>query len=503
MVEQHTHVNESLPIWRRRGFLQAAIALAASGISSRGLTRSLTMPDSGGQVFSSRYVTRDHRDYEQWRTAMPWQLYKAPRYPDAIVRPEHAAAIPDIVKRARQLGRRIAIKSGGHNVSEAFLRDGGLLLDLGELQSMSVAADADSASVQPALWSHGLLQGLKSANRAFPVAHCATVPMGGFLMGGGIGYNHDNWGVMGCRAIRAAHVVTADGESLRVSADQHPDLFWSLRGAGMGFPAIVTEFELQLFPAPASVMETAAIFTLDALPDAIAMFSDWAASKPADCELMMLLAHNPMAPADAPAEMKKLAIARAVAYTDSESSSRERLAKLISHPTVDRAVAPATIVATTLEGMAEESINPTMGLGFGRYAVDTVWTDRLGDLADALKQQLLAAPSTKTHFVISPKLNRALPGDTAFSMIGDYFVGAYTVWDNAADDVNNFSWLQATREVLHPVALGQYINEVDAFNDPGAPARCFTDANWQRLKQVRAAYDPDGVFQTWPGAHQG
>ena len=90
----------------------------------------------------------------------------------------------------------------------------------------------------------------------------------------------------------------------------------------MGFPAIVTELELQLFPAPASVMETAAIFTLDALPEAIAMLNDWVASQPADCELMMLLANNPMAPPDAPAHIKKLAIARAVAFTDSENSSR-------------------------------------------------------------------------------------------------------------------------------------------------------------------------------------
>jgi len=500
MAEQHTPCTESLNVWRRRGFLRAAAVLAATGVSPRGLTSPTLTPTDDTPNFASRHITRNHPDYEQWRTAMPWQLYKAPRYPEAIVRPHDPEEVPDIVNSARRQGRRIAVKSGGHNVSEAFLRDGGVLLDLGEFQSMTVSADADSALVQPALWSHGLLQGLATFNRAFPVAHCATVPMGGFLMGGGIGYNHDNWGGLGCHAIRGAQVVTASGESLYISADNHPDLFWSLKGGGMGFPAIVTELELQLFPAPASVMETAAIFTLDALPEAIAMLNDWVASQPADCELMMLLANNPMAPPDAPAHMKKLAIARAVAFTDSENSSRERLSKLISHPTVDRAVAPATIAATSLVQMAEQSINPAMGLGFGRYAVDTIWTNHLSELAEVLQRRLLAAPSPKTHFVISPKLNRDLPRDAAFSVVGETFVGAYTVWNDAAGDDSNFTWLQNTREELHPKALGQYINEVDAFRDPAAPARCFSPASWERLAQVRRAYDPKGAFETWPGA---
>lgn len=499
MASQYKAIEDSLQVWRRRGFLRAAVALAASGMGARAYADPVLTTKHNEPEFSCRHITRDHPDYEKWRVAMPWQLYTAPRFPEAIVRPNRADEVPDIVQRARHRGRRIAVKSGGHNVSEAFLRDGGILLDLGELQGLAVEADTNIARVQPALWSHGLLQGLAPYDRTFPVAHCATVPMGGFLMGGGIGYNHDNWGVLGCHAIKAAQVVTASGESMRISKDSAPDLFWALKGAGMGFPAIVTELELELFQAPASVMETAAIFTLDGLPDAIKMLNDWTAARPADTELMMLLAHNPMAPADAPPTMKKLAIARAVTYTNSESSSRERLATLLSHPTIERSVAPIAVVDTSLERMAEESINPAMGLGFGRYAVDTVWTNRLLDLTHTLSRQLMKAPSDKTHFVISPKLNRNLPTDAAFSRIGDYFVGAYTVWDGASDDASNFDWLQNTRKAIHPLAIGQYINEVDAFADPSAPTRCFSSANWQRLAEVRANYDPKNIFETWPG----
>ena len=154
--------------------------------------------------------------------------------------------------------------------------------------------------------------------------------------------------------------------------------------------------------------------------------------------------------------------------------------------------------ATSLEQMSVESINPALGLGFGRYAVDTVWTDELAAMAGALRQQILTSPSPKTHFVISPKMNRQLSRDSAFSVVGDTFVGAYAVWDAADDDAANFAWLQQTKKTLAARACGQYINEVDAFRDTSAPARCFSPGAWQKLSEVRKQYDPKGRLYAWP-----
>ena len=97
MAEQHTPCTESLNVWRRRGFLRAAAVLAATGVSPRGLTSPTLTPTDDTPNFASRHITRNHPDYEQWRTAMPWQLYKAPRYPEAIVRPHYPEEVPDIV----------------------------------------------------------------------------------------------------------------------------------------------------------------------------------------------------------------------------------------------------------------------------------------------------------------------------------------------------------------------------------------------------------------------
>ena len=489
-------------VWRRRGFLSAAATLAAT---CSPVLQALTETPQilGGTGYPGRSVFQGDRDYERWRQAMAWQLYKAPRYPEVIVRPDHREQVASVVRKCAAEGRRIAVKSGGHNVSEAFLRDGGLLLDLGELQHLELSSDGSSAWVEPALWSYELLRGLDEADKAFPVSHCATVPMGGFLMGGGIGYNHDNWGTIGCENIIAAEVVLPGGESRIVSSEETPDLLWALKGGGMGFPGVVTRLNIALHPKPKSVMETAVIFPIGHLDLAIELLNDWAKANPVDTELMMLLASNPMATDDTPPQARKMAIARAVTYTASYSASRTQLETLVNHPNTVHAVAPIEFKSTSLQKMSIESVNPKMGLGFGRYAVDTIWTDRLHDMTDSLNQQISQAPSNKTHFVISPKMNKNVSEDCAFSRIGSTFVGAYTVWDDESEDDRNFNWLSKTRSALHPFSKGQYINEVDAFANPGAPQQCFSSSAWARLNETRRRFDPSELFYGWPGTGRG
>ena len=482
-------------IWTRRGFIGALGVLAAAG---RGAWASGS-PESWRAGIAGRSVARGEPDYPSWHQAMPWQMYTAPRYPDLIVRPDAAEAVPALLRAAGEQGLRVVVKSGGHNVSESFLRQGGMLLDLGELQGIEVDAAAGTAWVEPALWSHGLLQAIEPAGWAFPIAHCATVPMGGYLLGGGLGYNHDNWGTLACHSVLAAEVVLASGETVIASPDSHADLYWALRGAGTGFFGVVTRYQLRLYPAPAAVHESSYIFPLSRLDAATGMLQDWAAAGPADTELMMLLAHNPMAPADAAPADQKMCIVRAVVYSDSPEQAARQLGALGAHPVAATAAMKIEMQPTSLKKMQVESVDADMGLGFGRYAVDTIWTDRLAEVMAAISDHFMYANSVKTHFVISPKMNRTLPGDAAFSRVGKTFVGAYAMWDETEQDGASFAWLAGASARMRPLAVGQYINEVDAFRDPAAPARCFSEAAWQRLAQLRRRHDPHGLFFGWPG----
>jgi FAD/FMN-containing dehydrogenase len=109
--------------------------------------------------------------------------------------------------------------------------------------------------IQPALRSREFNRLLAAQGLAFPVGHCPTVHLSGFLLNGALGGNSNAW-KPGCFSIEAARVVTADGSVLTASEKQNKqnaDLLWAVRGAGPGFFGVVTEFSLRVYPAPAAI----------------------------------------------------------------------------------------------------------------------------------------------------------------------------------------------------------------------------------------------------------
>ncbi|HET6709811.1 FAD-binding oxidoreductase [Amycolatopsis sp.] len=132
------------------------------------------------------------------------------RRPAVVVRPAGPADVATALAYAREAGLDVSVRGGGHNYGGAAVVDGGLCLDLSSLQAISV--DPESRT-----------------------ARC-----------GGFGWLTAKHG-MSCDNLLSVELVTADGEVLRVSAEEHPDLFWALRGGGGNF-GVVTEFEFRLHP---------------------------------------------------------------------------------------------------------------------------------------------------------------------------------------------------------------------------------------------------------------
>lgn len=497
--------------WSRRKFIVAlGLACSACGVrtTSSEDTNEPPLPSlslSGKdftkwkKTFDGRVITYKDKHYEAWRTSMPWQMWTADRKPTMIVRPNNRDSVIKAVNFARKHGVKIAIKSGGHNVSEAFLRDNSLLLDLGELQGIEVNPESKTAWVEPALWSHLLIEATAAHGLAFPVAHCASVPMGGYLLGGGVGINGNEWGSMACHSIIAVEVITADGQTIIATADQHPDIYWAVRGAGTGFFGVVTRFQLQLYALPPAIYESMYFFPLDAIEEANQFLLDIAASGVKKTELMMLMAHNPMAPRNATASERKICIARIATFANSEEEARVLLEDAFKHPSLNKALMKQEMHPASFKTMAETSVNAAAGLGFGRYAVDTVWTNKPSKSISAIKQIFAQAPDEGNHVVVSYLINPTLEKNAAFSVIGDVFIGSYAVWRDPKNDNANFSWTKKMGAALLPYAEGQYINEVDGFNNPSSIQRCYSPESWLRLRQLKNKYDPNNLFHDYQG----
>ena len=475
---------------RRTFATMLPLGLAACAADRKGfvLPSETSITTLGGRV-----VVRGNADFESWRTSMPWQSWVADRYPALIVRPNNRAEAIAAVRYAGQNDFRVAVKSGGHNLSEAFLRDDSLLLDLGELQGMSVDPIAQTAWVEPSLWSQFLIKQVAQHNLAFPVAHCATVPMGGYLLGGGVGVNGDEWDTIACHSILAAEVLLADGTVVVASPEQHEDLYWAVRGAGTGFFGTVLRYKLKLYPQPSQVYESVFMFPLDQIGAAHELLYSLAQNHVRKTELMMLMAHNPMAAND-PNAPAHICIARIVAFADSIGEANAILDQVEGRPAAMQAMFRVPKTTTSIEAMGKASVDWSRGLGFGRSAVDTVWTDDPGVLLDDLKRQFVASPSRHNHVIVSYKINPQLREDAAFSVIGDAFVGTYGVWEDPGADEANFQWVKVMGETMRKHAHGQYINEVNAFDDSDVQRRCFSEDAWQRLQGLKRKYDADDRY---------
>ncbi|MFD3454348.1 FAD-binding oxidoreductase [Streptomyces sp. NPDC058691] len=437
-------------------------------------------------------VRKGDAGYEDVRSSQLWNGYQPRRHPDVIVRAASVRDVPAAIAMARAEGLRVAVRTGGHSWCGAPLRDGGMLLDLSALRRCAVDPARATATVEPGMLSAGLSRTLAGAGLAFPTGHCPTVALGGYLLSGGLGWNSGEWGPA-CASIRAIEAVTADGEVVRCDERENADLFWAARGAGPGFFAVVTAFRLALRPRPAAIATTSYVCHLGEVESLADWATDTAEELPPNVEVAFTLL------TDAGSGEVVVSLS-GTAFAGSHDEAARALAPLagapLSAPPLRRAVAEPTSMEALYARAAE--VWPERH----RYAADTLWSyaDR-GTLLSRLGDALSRAPSAKS-LVLAPlapaSRNRELWRDMAFSALGDTEVAPYAVWDDPSRDEVNVRWLRETMASVAPLGTGHYIAEADLSADDSRARRSYTAADWARLGALRARYDPDGLFHSFP-----
>ncbi|TQN69593.1 6-hydroxy-D-nicotine oxidase, partial [Colletotrichum shisoi] len=222
--------------------------------------------------------------FAEYSTAVWGRVFNArrdfSRRPVAVVQATRKAHVVAAVRLAAERGWRVSVRSGGHSWAAWSVRDEALLLDLGGLgkeiggdEGMVYDPATGVVAVAPARTGRELNEYLagqiggpgddsvEGVGRWFPGGHCPDVGLGGFLLQGGMGWNCKNWG-WACENVVAVDVVTADARELRCSETGNADLFWAARGAGPGFPAVVTRFYLRTRPL-AGMFQSLYFYSLD------------------------------------------------------------------------------------------------------------------------------------------------------------------------------------------------------------------------------------------------
>src|SRR5689334_1462352 len=197
------------------------------------------------QSFHGTVLSAYEPGYEQARVLFNTRIRTRPA---VLCRCADTADVVTAVRFARDAGLPVAVRGGGHHASGLSLVDDGLVIDVGGLRD--IALDAAGVTTGPGAGWREIDRVTLAADLAAPGGECPTVSNAGFSLGGGYGLLSRPFG-LGCDHIVEAEVVTADGRALRAAEDEHPDLFWALRGAGGAGLGVVTKLRYRLNEVPA------------------------------------------------------------------------------------------------------------------------------------------------------------------------------------------------------------------------------------------------------------
>ncbi|MFI9722751.1 FAD-binding oxidoreductase [Streptomyces sp. NPDC052396] len=441
-------------------------------------------------------IRRGDRGYESARAGAVWNGRKPERFPAAIARPGSEQDVRQALRYARTQGLRVSVLSGGHNWSGSQLRDGGLLMDLSRLAQCHVDPGSATATVGPAATGQELVAALTPHQLAFPVGHCPTVAVGGYLLSGGLGWNSRAWGPA-CADVQEIQVVTADGRTVVCSETDHSDLFWAARGAGPGFFAVVTRFRLRLHPRPASIMTTSLTFALSEAGPVAGWAERTTRQLPPNVEVALVLRALGKPTATAPAGPRIEVGATCFAGTREEALAS--LAPVAACPfaagALSRQPPEPTSFAALHAGAA--AVWPPQH----RYAADTLWSAETYETQLTRTAEAIARAPSGHSLVLAPvqpvSEDPALLRNMAFAPLGQSYLACYAIWDDPAADEANLPWLRAMMNGADPPGRGgHYIAEADLEAGPDAARRCYVPADWDRLRELKARWDPDNLFHS-------
>ena len=420
--------------------------------------------------------------------------------PRAVVLCATANDVGATLSFVRQSGAGLAIRSGGHCFAGRSSTDG-IVIDVSPMNAVSVAdgiatvgAGARLGDVYDALEAHGVT----IAGGCGP-----SVGIAGLALGGGLGVLGRRYGLT-CDQLLGAEVVLADGRVVECDDDRDPDLFWALRGAGAGQFGVITALALRTVPAPMTTTFDLA-WPVASGARLIEAWQRWAPAAPDDLAASLLaVAHAD--PADPPVVhvFGTMLGTRAQAVTLLESL----IADVGEDPAVSR-IGQGSFRAAKRDlaehgpGDAPVGSPPEHEYSRSDFFRATLPADAIAALVDNFATEGKAGHRRTLDFTPwGGAYNRIPPEATAFAHRAERFLLKHgvalpaAVSDTERDDAR--AWLARSWSLVHAYGSGGvYPNFPDPELDD--PARAYYGANLERLRRVKAAYDPDDLFR-FPGS---
>ncbi len=439
---------------------------------------------------AGRHFFRGEDGYEAARRGTVWHQRVPDRYPEVIVQAVGADDIVAGLAYARANGHKVSIVSGGHSFAANHLRDGAVLLDVSRLDHASIDAEKMTAVAGPGKGGSMLMADLEAQGLFFPGGHCKGVCLGGYLLQGGYGWNSRIYGPA-CESVVGLDVITADGEKIHCDADNHPELYFAARGAGPGFFGVVTSYHLKLYPRPAACGTSVYVYPWELADEVYTWARGISAEVDRRVELQAIATRSlPEMGIDGPG-----IVFASPAFADSEEEAEKALAIFGTCPVADKAMLKVPYLPSDLPTWYTAVM--THYLDDHRYTADNMWTSASAEqLLPGIHKILDTMPPAPSHFLWLNWGPSPARQDMAYSIEDEIYLALYGSWQDAADDPKYGDWSSSNMAAMSQLATGIQLADE---NLGQRPARFATDEAMRRLDKARAAYDPDGLFNSWAG----
>ncbi|MFF5975448.1 FAD-binding oxidoreductase [Streptomyces sp. NPDC012769] len=432
----------------------------------------------------------DDAGYEEARS-----IYNAmiDRRPAVIARCADTSDVRAAVRYARDTGTDLAVRGGGHSGGGLCLVDGSLMVDLSGMRWVRVDPASRTALVGGGSQLGDLDHEAHGHGLATPAGIMSTTGVGGLTLGGGHGHLTRAYGLT-IDNLLAADVVLADGSVVTASAEEHPDLFWALRGGGGNF-GIVTSFTFALHP-----VENVGLAVTLWEPEHIGAVLRWYREfmPAADTDLNGFFATLVVAPGPPfPEEIHGKRMC-GVVWCHTGTTDEEALAKafaVVADPAPPAFHFETPVPYPAIQSMFDDLIPKGLQWYWRGDFFDGITDDAI-DVHRTYLERMPTELSTMHLYPVDGAAHRPGPMDTAWAYRDAVWSGVIAgISSEPADAELIHRWSVDYWEALHPHSMGgAYVNFLGA-DEGGDRVRATYRGHYDRLAEVKRTYDPDNVFR--------
>jgi FAD/FMN-containing dehydrogenase len=425
-----------------------------------------------GESMTGPVMLSGHADYDSARSI--WNGMHDKR-PALIARCLNADDVSQAVTFARERELLVAVRGGGHSWPGKSICDDGLMIDLSQMNTVTVDADTRRAAAQ----GGALLGQLDAATLEKGLVTTAGVVshtgVGGYTLGGGFGRLNRKYGLT-IDNVTGAQIVTADGTIRRISAEEEPDLFWAIRGGGGNF-GVATEFEYQLHPFDRNIFSGNIVWPAAQARDILEFYAEWSEGLSDEMYVGPTIATTP--------DGDRLIMVDVV-YNGDPAAGEKELAPLrqIGVPLVDDVKVQDYSYLQTVNDVP-------FGHGIRSYAKNGMVKQWSQELIDTMLEADDPRVFVGNH-VAGAAVKRVGELDTAFPhRNAEIMIVIAGGWMDPAQDDEMIAASRAYYKALEP-HLGGYYDNID-FDGDEAPGNY--GPAYERLRTIKGQYDPGNLFR--------